>query len=194
MEDSIIDFFNRLTRADDWPARWHCGIWSDFHGWLYILSDIAIGLAYFAIPFLLLYFMRNSRQRSLNSTLLLFAVFIMACGCTHFLDAILFWWPVYRLSALVRFITAVASWWTVITLTSVIPQALRMKTPAELQVLIAERTEELTNRNHQLEEMREQIQHAYEDLELKVKFRNLELERKLRDLEVENAKLKDGFS
>lgn len=34
----VIDFFTGLFASDQWPARWHCGNWSSFHGWLYILS------------------------------------------------------------------------------------------------------------------------------------------------------------
>jgi len=32
------DFFTNIFDASDWPARWHCGNWSDFHGWLHIFK------------------------------------------------------------------------------------------------------------------------------------------------------------
>jgi len=35
----IGEFFRGLFETDRWPARWHCGYWSDFHGWLYIISE-----------------------------------------------------------------------------------------------------------------------------------------------------------
>ena len=50
----ILEFFGGLFATDLWPARWNCGVWSDFHGWLYIGSDIAIWAAYFLIPFVFL--------------------------------------------------------------------------------------------------------------------------------------------
>lgn len=40
--NEIADFFRNFFNTDNFPARWRCGIWSDFHGWLYIISDIAI--------------------------------------------------------------------------------------------------------------------------------------------------------
>src|ERR1700740_1908271 len=49
----IGGFFSKIFNTADWPPRWHCGTWTSFHGWLYILSDLSIWAAYFAIPFLL---------------------------------------------------------------------------------------------------------------------------------------------
>jgi hypothetical protein len=49
--DDVAEFFTKLFQTDDFPARWHCGNWSPFLGWLYISSDAAIWLAYFIIPF-----------------------------------------------------------------------------------------------------------------------------------------------
>ncbi|WP_262899000.1 hypothetical protein [Fibrella rubiginis] len=40
--EQLYDFFRRLTDMSDWPPRWYCGRWSDFHGWLYIGSDLMI--------------------------------------------------------------------------------------------------------------------------------------------------------
>src|SRR4051812_31215878 len=49
----VKEFFTGIFDTANWPPRWHCGTWTDFHGWLYILSDLAIFTAYFAIPLLL---------------------------------------------------------------------------------------------------------------------------------------------
>ncbi|TWT92992.1 hybrid sensor histidine kinase/response regulator [Neorhodopirellula pilleata] len=46
----MIDFFQNLFDTSDFPPRWYCGNWSDFLGWLHVVSDLAIWLAYFAIP------------------------------------------------------------------------------------------------------------------------------------------------
>ncbi|HEX8356127.1 MAG TPA: hypothetical protein VF610_01890, partial [Segetibacter sp.] len=53
LSGGIFDFTSKLFNTSDWPARWHCGNWSQFHGWLYIISDLLIWASYFAIPFLL---------------------------------------------------------------------------------------------------------------------------------------------
>jgi hypothetical protein len=188
--NQINAFMSNLLDSSDFPARWHCGRWSDFHGWLFIFSDVAIGLAYYAIPLMLLYFARARPSRVFHSIVLLFALFILACGTTHLIDAVMFWYPLYRVNALFRFFTAVVSWLTVIALSSTLPVALSMKTPEQLERIVEERTRELGQKNQELEELSQQLQSSYDDLEVKVRFRNLELERAARDLERENAELK----
>ena len=42
----MLDFLMRLFDTSDFPPRWYCGNWTDGHGWLHILSDIAIWGAY----------------------------------------------------------------------------------------------------------------------------------------------------
>lgn len=54
--EQLKNFFENLFSTTDWPPRWYCGKWSDFHGWLYIYSDILIWLAYFVIPAALIWF------------------------------------------------------------------------------------------------------------------------------------------
>src|SRR5437870_4409543 len=98
----VFYFFANLFDTADWPPRWHCGKWSSFHGWLYIISDLLIWAAYFAIPIIIIRFITYKKHQRFIKLYFLFAAFILACGATHFLDAVSFWVPVYRLSALTR--------------------------------------------------------------------------------------------
>ncbi|HSZ87074.1 MAG TPA: hypothetical protein VK787_13670, partial [Puia sp.] len=110
----ITDFFKYFFNAENWPARWSCGKWSGFHGWLYILSDIAIWGAYFAIPIIIIIFIKNRKEKlPFKKVFWAFILFILACGTTHFVDAIMFWYPAYRLSAFLLLGTAIISWGTV---------------------------------------------------------------------------------
>ena len=132
--NSIIDFFSGLFESRLWPARWHCGYWSPFHGWLYISSDLMIWLAYFMIPIIIFnYVSRRKEVIKYSGIYLLFAAFILLCGTTHFLDASMFWVPMYRLNGLVRFITAVVSLMTVYYLIKILPEAFTQKTSIELE-------------------------------------------------------------
>src|SRR5689334_12693062 len=63
---------------------------------------------------------------------LLFGAFILSCGTTHLMEAIIFWWPAYRLAGLIKLATALVSWTTVLALIRVAPQALAMRSPEEL--------------------------------------------------------------
>lgn len=125
----IIDFFQKLFETSDWPPRWVCGKWSDFHGWLYIGSDVAIWLAYFIIPVVIVWFVQKRPKVPFLPVFWLFAAFIIFCGATHILDAIIFWWPAYRLSALVKFLTAIISFATVFALIRDLPKLLDAKAP-----------------------------------------------------------------
>lgn len=138
--EQIGDFFRKLVDTADFPARWHCGEWSDFHGWLYIISDLLIWAAYFAIPLLIIWFITHKKHKlRFNRIYLLFAAFILFCGVTHFLDAVIFWNPVYRLSALARLATAIVSWATVFALIRLLPKAFSLKSPDELEAEVEKR-------------------------------------------------------
>jgi signal transduction histidine kinase len=136
----VTDFFKRLFASDEWPPRWHCGKWTSFHGWLYIVSDLSIWIAYFLIPLIILNYLSKKKSGiKFQKVYLLFAAFILLCGITHFLDAVMFWIPMYRLNALVRFVTGVASILTVYYLFKILPQAFRQKSNIELEYEVARR-------------------------------------------------------
>lgn len=135
----IVNFFTRLFDDSDWPPRWHCGRWTEFHGWLYIVSDLLIWTAYFSIPLVILRYISKKQGLRFVRLYFLFAAFILACGSTHFLDAVAFWVPMYRLNALVRLITGILSWITVFSLVKLLPQAFSLKSQKELETEIEQR-------------------------------------------------------
>lgn len=137
--NEALDFFRKLLDTSDWPPRWHCGKWTEFHGWLYIISDLLIWSAYFAIPLIILKFVSRRSKARFVRAYFLFAAFILACGSTHLLDAVTFWFPAYRLNALVRFITGIVSWTTVFYMVRIMPEAMRLKTTEELEYEVQER-------------------------------------------------------
>jgi two-component system, chemotaxis family, sensor kinase Cph1 len=139
MED-VAEFFRGLFDTDRWPPRWKCGHWTEFHGWMYIISDLMIWLAYFLIPLIIIsYFTQKKTKIRFHAVYLLFASFILLCGTTHFLDTLMFWEPMYRFNALVRFVTGVVSLITVYHLVRLLPSASKMPTSMELEFEISNR-------------------------------------------------------
>ena len=69
----------------------------------------------------------------------LFAVFILACGCVHLIEATIFWYPWYRFSGFMKAVTAIVSLCTVAALVPLLPKFLSMRTPEELEREIADR-------------------------------------------------------
>ena len=137
--NQVVEFFTRLLDTSDWPPRWHCGKWSEFHGWLYIISDLLVWSAYFAIPLIIIRYISRKHDARFIRLYFLFAGFILACGATHFFDAVTFWFPVYRINALVRAITGIISWITVFYLIKVLPIAFTLRSSRELEEEVEQR-------------------------------------------------------
>ena len=150
----LVDLVSQLFDTSSFPARWDCGDWTPLHGWLHILSDLGVWSAYLAIPLVLAYFLMRRKDLPFRMVFLLFGAFILSCGTTHLMEAIIFWWPAYRLAGLIKVATALVSWTTVLALVRVAPQALAMRSPEELQREIDARTRaelELHRANQELE-------------------------------------------
>ncbi|RCR67278.1 sensor histidine kinase [Larkinella punicea] len=151
----VFDFFQRLADTSDWPPRWYCGTWTDFHGWLYILSDLTIWLAYMAIPLILVRFIFIKKGVPLAGVFWLFGAFILFCGLTHLIDAAMFWIPAYRINALIRFLTAVVSVATVVALIRYFNEAVGLRTSKEYDRELSYRQlamQELTRSNQELQQ------------------------------------------
>jgi chemotaxis family two-component system sensor kinase Cph1 len=168
--NDLSEFFQNLFRPDSWPARWNCGHWTGFHGWLYILSSLAIAAAYFSIPVILYIVIRRSANKlPFQKVFWLFILFILACGFTHVFDALMFWFPVYRVSAVVLFLTAVVSWAALLGLFKVMPAALTLKSPLTLERIIFERTEELGRSNEYLKKINTQLERSKNESQLVIR-------------------------
>ncbi|MEX1188203.1 MAG: HAMP domain-containing sensor histidine kinase [Bacteroidia bacterium] len=155
--DQLIEFFTGLFSTEHWPERWSCGTWSQFHGWLYIISSFLIAAAYFVIPVLLYKFLKRRSDLPFIKIFWLFILFILACGSTHLIDGVIFWEPIYRLSAFVLFSTAIVSWFAVIGLVRVMPKALELKSPQQLELIINKRTRQLKETNASLKRINEDL-------------------------------------
>jgi hypothetical protein len=145
-----MGFFERLFDTSDFPARWSCGQWSQELGWLHIASDLLIFLAYFAIPASLAVLAIRRRDFPFSAILFLFTAFILACGTTHLIEAVIFWEPVYRLSGLAKAITAIISVTTAIVLIRALPSLLSL---SGLRVANTDLQSALAREEHAREEL-----------------------------------------
>jgi PAS domain S-box-containing protein len=120
-----------LFDTTGFPARKDCGTgWTPQLIFLHVTSDLFIWLAYLSIPLVLLYFTRR-RDLPYPRLFVLFALFILACGTTHLIDALMFEYPIYRFAGLMKFVTALVSWLTVIALVPVIPRVMNVVAGAQ---------------------------------------------------------------
>ncbi len=109
------------------------------HGW----SDLVIGFSYVAISTTLIYLVFRARQElPFHWMMLAFALFIVACGATHFMEV----WtlqsphPRYWLSGWVKLLTATASLVTALLLPPLVP---KIRSVLQSARLAAERKSEL---------------------------------------------------
>ncbi len=170
---TMSDFFTKLFDTSDYPARWTCGRWSPFEGWLHILSDWTIFLAYVAIPLSLFVLVSRRKDIRFPVVIWLFIFFILACGITHGVEAMIFWWPAYRFTGVLKAVTAIISVVTVVNLVRVMPTALKIPSLLGENVAMASSLE-------LLESERTRLSHLHADLERRTAEVVLK-ERRLRD-------------
>jgi signal transduction histidine kinase len=146
--ESFAGFFQRLFSADFMPHG-HCYYWKPEIVWLHVISDALIALSYYAIPLVLLYFMFKRRDFPFPWVLGMFGAFILLCGTTHLMAIVTLWNPVYRLDGIVKAMTAGISVLTALVLIPLIPQALALRSPKELEAA----NEKLNDANEKLKEI-----------------------------------------
>jgi len=132
---SLIDLFG----LKDLIPHVYCLSWSPVLLWLNVVSDLLMTLAFFSIPLMLVYFIRQRKDLPYARLVALFAGVIVACGTTHLLAAITVWIPLYWLDGLLKGFTAIISVATAVLMLRVIPDALSAPSAAQLQAEIQQR-------------------------------------------------------
>ncbi len=136
----------------------HCYVWKPELVDLHIISDSIIALAYYSIFFTLLYFVCKREDLPFNEIFLLFVAFIFACGTTHIMEVWTLWYPDYWISGLFKAITAAISVYTAVKLVTLVPLALALPSPAQLEAANAELKREIATRKLVEEELRQSEQ------------------------------------
>jgi two-component system sensor histidine kinase/response regulator len=142
---SLFDSFAQLFSADGFVPRRVCGAWPDWLVWEHVFGNAMIWLAYVAVPLMIWRLgAKNPEWGRFRALARAFAGFIVLCGLGHFLDMLAFFRPLYRLSGHVLLVTGLVSWWTAWSFSRAWPALVAMKSPADLEREVKERTVELT--------------------------------------------------
>jgi signal transduction histidine kinase/CheY-like chemotaxis protein len=150
----MLEFFRQLFSTEIFMPHGMCFAWDPGVLWLNVLSDSVIASAYYAIPFLLFYFVKKRRDLAFNPIFVAFGIFILACGTTHLLGAVTVWTPIYRLDGLVKAVTALASAATFLMLIPMMPALVKLPSPSAMEREIVERRaaeSEIRRMNEELE-------------------------------------------
>ena len=119
--------------SSEYAPHGYCLLWRPDLILTHLISDVLIALAYFSIPFALIRFVRQRKDVEFGGVFWLFATFILACGMTHVLAAWNLWHGNYGIEGAVKAITAAASVPTAIILWRILPEALAIPSPGDLQ-------------------------------------------------------------
>lgn len=141
--------------------------------WLHVVSDVLIGAAYVAISATLACMVaRARRELPFHWMMLAFAVFIIACGSTHFIEAWTVWSPHYWIAGNVKMITAIASVATAVLLPPLVPKVTALLEAAKLG---RERKEQLEIEVEQRRRAEAELKQMQEQLEQRVRDRTSQL-------------------
>lgn len=156
----MLELWNKLFSWQEFIPHGHCYLWKPGLVWLHIISDTVIGIAYYSIPVVLIYFVRKRQDLPFNGIFFLFSSFIVACGTTHLLEIWTLWHPIYWFSGLLKAITAGVSLYTAITLVLLVPKALAIPSQGQLEKVNSELQQQIRER-FQIEQA---LQKANEEL------------------------------
>lgn len=143
-----------MTPIDDFMPHGQCFLWKPELVWLHTISDSLIALSYYSIPLALSYFVYKRRDVPFNWMFLMFGAFILACGTTHIMGIWTIWNADYWLDGAVKAATAGISLVTAGLLWPLLPKALALPSPAQLEAVNQELKSEITERMRAESEIR----------------------------------------
>ncbi len=160
--ESMSELWTNFFSSGAFIPHGHCYLWKTNLVWLHIISDALIALAYYSIPTTLFYFVSKRQDLPFSWIFILFSTFIIACGTTHIIEIWTLWHPTYWLSGSLKAVTAIISVYTAIELVPLVPQALALPSPAQLEKANQELQIQITQRLGVEEQLRKYQNHLEE--------------------------------
>lgn len=149
----------------DYMPHGMCLLWQPWLLALWAGSDFLIFVSYTAIPIALLIVLRQRAEVPHGSLVALFASFILLCGLTHLLGIVTLWVPIYPWVGLVKLATGIVSATTAFALFKLIPDIVRLPSPAALQTANRRLREEIVAHKATLATLDEQVRERTSELE-----------------------------
>ena len=125
------DWFAKLS--DGFMPHGYCLQWNASLLFVFIAGNIGIAIAYFLIPAALRMFIGKRRDLPYPYMFKMFAVFILSCGVTHLAKVWTIYHADYWIEATIDMWTAAVSLATAVMLFPLIPKALSLRSPRELE-------------------------------------------------------------
>ncbi len=142
-----------------------CLLWKPWLVLLWAGSDFLIFLSYTAIPVALFIVLRKRTEVPQAPLVALFGAFILLCGITHLFMIVTLWVPIYPLVAWVKLATGLVSTATAVMLFRLIPDIIRLPSPAALELSNRELQGEVTAHQATLASLDRQVRERTAELE-----------------------------
>lgn len=143
----MFQYLQQLWETNSLSPHGICLLWRPDLIWTHVGADAVIGLAYYSIPIALAYFVSHRNDIQFGWIFWAFALFILACGTTHFFSIYTLWVPDYGTEALIKIITAALSIVTAVAVWVLLPKALAIPSTEELRRLNEELIQQISERN-----------------------------------------------
>ncbi|MGH8064896.1 MAG: PAS domain S-box protein [Candidatus Entotheonellia bacterium] len=150
----MAEFLENLRVSGPFMPHGHCYLWMPALVWLHAVADALIALAYYTLPVILVYFVRKRQDLPFTWMFLMFGTFIVAGGTTHAMGVWNLWFPTSWLSGGIKAATAMISLATAVLLIPLVPHALALPSPAELDAVNRELQAQIVERRRAEEELR----------------------------------------
>lgn len=156
----MLQYLQQLWETSSLSPHGICLLWRPELIWTHVSADAIIGIAYYSIPIALAYFVSHRNDIQFGWIFWAFALFILACGTTHFFSIYTLWVPDYGAEALVKVITAALSILTAVAVWPLLPKALAIPSTEALRRLNEELVQQIGERNAALAALQaEKIEH-----------------------------------
>lgn len=158
MEHHVIDYGEYMPHG-------MCLLWEPWLILLWAGSDLLIFLSYTAIPVALFMVLRRRTEVPQSALVVLFAAFILLCGITHLFMIVTLWVPIYPYVGVLKLATGLVSVATAVMLFRLIPDIVRLPSPASLETLNRGLHEEIAAHKATLASLDLQVRERTADLE-----------------------------
>ena len=133
----MASLFSGLFAQQNFIPHGFCLAWEPGLLGLHVISDSIIAIAYYSIPFALLYFISSRRDLAFRGIFALSGAFILACGTTHIMGVVTLWYPAYWLDGIIKLFTAAVSIFTAAAIWWAMPKALALPSRSRTRTAVS---------------------------------------------------------
>jgi len=140
----MMESLKNLFAPESFIPYGQCYLWKPQLVWLHIASDLLIGLAYYSIAIMLVYFVHKRPDVPFQGIFRMFGAFSFACGTSHLMAVWTLWSPDYWLSGGIKLITAFVCLYTAAALLRLIPKALALPSTTQQEATTQKLAQEIS--------------------------------------------------